>query len=451
MYAPISGSVDEADKTPLDTAWRELREETTLDARSLSLFRQGKPYTFADKSIGRKWTIHPFGFILRPDGPGESIIKLDWEHEQYSWFNIDEIEREAEFPGVPRLLESLRRVWFHIDLGDQAAAVLSEGLLQLQNDHVSGARQLAADAITIYRDAISILTTDDCKTFFRNACIAAWHLWKNGRESMGAPILSAMVACLEVVQRRIGAATTMNPDVLQYILDGISIIARDKHHTLSSLSTNLSNFLSDFNPTSPSIKILTLSSSSTISTAVTNFIQKSHIPLDIRILESRPLFEGVSLASRLSSTANAATNPSITVYPDAAAALASKDVDFVLLGADIIDKHGNVSNKTGSLPAILCAKHVSPFCKVIVVAENDKIMPFDPPGHEENDPNELSSAWAQTTRLGTNVTVKNIYFEWVPSHLIDGYFTDYGELTRTDISKWAQGVGERATAMFNYI
>ncbi|CEJ80079.1 hypothetical protein VHEMI00284 [[Torrubiella] hemipterigena] len=454
LYAPISGSIDPKDDTPLDTAWRELREETRLDAHSLRYFRQGKPYTFTDESIGRRWAIHPFGFMLRPNGPGDLAITLNWEHEGYAWFDIDEIQQDANFPGVPRLLESLRRVWFPIDIGYNAGDILSNGLKTLQDDHVSGARQLATKAVDIYGDLLSKLDGSDPKIFFRQACIAAWHLWKNGRESMGAPILNAMIECLTIVQNHIAGCNQVDTNILFALMFAIpgSAKSRNEYNT-SALSRHVLRLLCGDSPTRPRTRLLTLSSSSTISAALTRVIETSTTSLDIRILESRPLFEGASLASKLAAVSPfaAASKPSITVYPDAGVALACKDIDFVLLGADIIDKQGNVSNKTGSLPAVLSAKYMCPSCKIIVVAEKDKIMPFEPPGHEENDPRELSSAWGEHITLQSNVTLKNIYFEWAPNNLIDGYITEDGRIASHDIARLAEQVEGKATEMFDYI
>ncbi|KAK2749919.1 hypothetical protein FQN57_005336 [Myotisia sp. PD_48] len=91
--APISGSIDPEDDNPLATAWRELAEETTLTKSSLSLWRQGKPYTFSDLSIGREWTIHPFGFKLKNCSEGGEMeeITIDWEHEEWGWFGPDTV------------------------------------------------------------------------------------------------------------------------------------------------------------------------------------------------------------------------------------------------------------------------------------------------------------------------------------------------------------------------
>src|SRR6202030_3223187 len=99
------------------------------------------------------------------------------------------------------------------------------------------------------------------------------------------------------------------------------------------------------------ITILTLSASSTIRERIIHAaIILDALGLDIRLLASRPLYEGVSFASTLLSQfpSHLKTSPvEITLYPDAAAALASSGVDILLLGADRIAASGAVSNKTG--------------------------------------------------------------------------------------------------------
>ena len=160
----------------------------------------------------------------------------------------------------------------------------------------------------------------------------------------------------------------------------------------------------------------------------------------------------------------------LTVYSDASAALASKGVDFVLLGSDRISDSGSVSNKTGSLPAILSARHVCPAAKVLVVSELEKVAE---PGaesdhsHEENDPKELVGCWVdggikgvkiladgiEADRDNANyaVEVKNIYFEWVPARLIDAYICEEGTLDVIAIQQKAQQVKEKADRYFDQL
>ncbi|RSL57357.1 hypothetical protein CEP54_008343 [Fusarium duplospermum] len=147
-------------------------------------------------------------------------------------------------------------------------------------------------------------------------------------------------------------------------------------------------------------------------------------------------------------------NSRLVIYTDASVGVAAKDVDVVLIGADLIDKTANVSNKTGSLPAVLTANHVSPKSKIVVLSEKEKVLPFNPPGQEENDPCEVMQAWGgltPSTTKGPNtahIEVKNIYFEWIPSSLIDHYVTEDGIATSEGISEWAGEVHKRAGQFF---
>lgn len=200
-YAPISGSVEKTDANPLSTALREIQEETTLARPSITLFRHGKPYSFTDPSVGREWTINPFAFTLTPSA--EADIKLDWEHESYAWFDPLAVSDAEDFGGVPKLKESLRRVWFDIDLGPAAGRVLREGLVALKQDHESDAREVVSKALRIFTDTLLLLDTSSSDMWWRNVRFAGWHLWKNGPESMSASILNAVVSSMAVIEKKL--------------------------------------------------------------------------------------------------------------------------------------------------------------------------------------------------------------------------------------------------------
>ncbi|KAI9150274.1 Methylthioribose-1-phosphate isomerase [Paramyrothecium foliicola] len=458
-YAPISGSVEDSDANPLATAWRELKEETTLTCPTIRLFRQGKPYSFDDESIGRSWSINPFGFILSSEA-SESAIRLDWEHEDYDWFDPRDLENEAEFPGVPRLLESFRRVWFDIDLGQDAGTGLAIGLRVLQDDHESGARQLASRALDIYIDVLSRLDTTSAEKWWKNARFAGWHLWKNGRESMGAPILSVVLSSLAIIEKKLPKDISNNPLPDGFMVNAIKDIkefAQQRQDSSSKIADSFSRFLAETFPSSKPISILTLSASSTITASLTHLIQSVNCPaLDIRVLESRPLFEGVktarAVADAVSKKGAKNSNVRVTVFTDASAAVAAQDVDLVLIGADLIDRSGRVSNKTGSLPAVLAAKHVSPNAKIVALSEKEKVLPFEPPGHEDNDAQEITGSWngdLTSFSSSSDVAVRNVYFEWVNAELVDKYIAEDGIWTSDGIAEWAAEVEKQADTFFS--
>ncbi|KAI6383099.1 hypothetical protein MCOR25_000287 [Pyricularia grisea] len=508
LLAPISGSVDKSDPSPLAAAWRELQEETQLTAEDLELLRHGKSYKFTDVSIGREWTIYPFAFRLLRD---DAAVKLDWEHEEWGWH--DPLQIGDDFPdGVPRLAESLRRVWFEMELGSAAGGLLDAGLSRLKTDHQSGARQLAGFALRLLRDVVPKIQHEglDCEGWWARVRTVAWHIWKNGRESMGAAIMAVLVRALEDVDGHLREGHTSGAVVAEAFANYLG------KHFGSRLQTR------------QPITVLTLSESSTIALALKHVVANTGFALDLCILESRPLFEGVSLAASLTDetltskeaalgweteketeqseeeeahvskpanigggdTETTTKTPdswrrrdgspklSITLYSDAAAALAAaRGVDLVVIGADRISASGAVSNKTGSLPAILSARHVAERgghhheVRVVVVSESDKIAPpGDPHEHlvEDNGGEQLRRAWAvdfnservrgaaeQLSRFAVNgavngikVSVSNIFFEWVPAELIDSYISERGVLCVEEIGEASRALGESIERIF---
>ncbi|KAK4228704.1 Methylthioribose-1-phosphate isomerase [Podospora fimiseda] len=456
--APISGSIESTDQSPLAAAWRELSEETTLTSTALTLVRQGKSYTFSDPSVKRKWTIYPFMFRLKTPAD-EQKIKIDWEHEAWGWHDPDQVIKDDTYiaaKGVPRLAESLRRVWFETDLGSEAGRILSKGLDTLAHDHQSGARQLATIALQTLRDVITALqnTFSDKKKWWKLIRTAAWHLSKNGRESMGAAITSAILSALSALESGITASESH-----QFPTNILNNIITARSHSITALTTTFQSFLSNNFPSSP-ISLLTLSESSTISTVLTH---PSTPTLSIQILESRPLFEGISLASSLLSSSSP---HKITLLPDTSPSLAcsDKNLDIILIGADRVSSTRNVLNKMGSLPAILTAKFFCPKVKVVVLCETEKIAPpgmEDSGGEEENDSELVSRAWEAgynservregaklVKERGDEVKVRNVFFEWVPSELVDVYVTEKGVWTVKEIEGRAGELGKEMEDMF---
>ncbi|RGP65971.1 hypothetical protein FLONG3_8995 [Fusarium longipes] len=457
-YAGISGSVDETDADPLDTAWRELEEETTLTKDSLRLFRKGKPFSFVDYSIGREWTVNPFAFILKsePDGGrGEAGIKIDWEHEGYEWFDPDAVNDSENFEGVPRIFESLRRVWFNIDLGEAAGNTLDQGLTTLQNDHESGARQLASTALGTYIDVLRHIDTSDIERWWTNVRFAGWHLWKNGRESMGASILNTILSVLSIIESKISKSSSVGKCLFDDIVMSLEKYAQDRQTTSSRTGLSFQAFLEQHLSGDGPLGILTLSFSSTIVSAIIHVLKKAVRPIHIHVLESRPLFEGVRMAQAIASFASEnKTMVDITLHTDASVAIAASiGIDIVLIGADLIDRTAAVSNKAGTLPTILTVRYTAPQAKIVALSEKEKVLPLSPPYQEENEPREVTQAWGElsTSLLQSpycRVNIENVYFEWVPSDLINYYITEDGVTDSVGISRYAEEVANKADQYF---
>ncbi|KAF2964485.1 hypothetical protein GQX73_g9083 [Xylaria multiplex] len=459
-WAPLSGSVEEHDATLLQAALREIHEETKLLPNSLDLLRVGKPYSLIDESVGREWIINPFAFRLKDaseGGQGEEGIELDAEHERFHWFDPMQVNGSDEFGGVPRLVHSLRRVWPEYDLGSNAGRTLTEGIRKIQNDREHGARQLAGVAISTLRDVICQIlhsqTMDE--SVWVKVRMAAWHICQS-RPSMAAAITTTMVKALTTIRVACQLTDIPTADRISHINRELDGQLSQKNYTVDRICQSFidyvhSNVLKHRELTEP-VSILTLSSSSTITSCLIHAASTIGLKFDLRVLESRPLFEGVTTAVTLSQNFKDSEDLKITVYSDASAALAARGVNLVLLGADRISSAGDVSNKIGSLPAVLSARYITPNVKVLVLSDTEKIGglgSMEEHDSEENSPLELRRAWGTVKGAERVNRVENAYFEWVPASLIDTYITEEGHLSTEQIQQKSEWIHSQSELYFN--
>ncbi|KAL6235866.1 hypothetical protein BDW75DRAFT_230017 [Aspergillus navahoensis] len=493
--APISGTISRNDPDSLTAALRELSEETGINPSSATFWRTGKPFSFIDESINREWTIHPFAFQLKGTAVGsrrDSAIALDWEHDGWGWYDPTDVLNGNGLKGkgkeVPHLRESLRRVWPEGELNAKAGKALRRGMEKLQNDRESGSHELTSIALGVFRDVVENMRDGmgDAK-WWEDVQMVAWHLVKNGRESMGAATLNALLAILEEMEEiwrldseRIDSDAEWKLERMLTIVDHHLKGRTSRAGLVKDMFASYvqDHFLSD-GQSKDKLTILTLSASSTIRDSIVEaFASLDIATLELRVLESRPLFEGVGISSSiLSKFKTQCKEPSknlhITIYTDASAAIAAKDVDMVLLGADRISISKGVSNKTGSLPVVLCAKHTSLNAKIVVLSELEKVNGenglIDDSKYEDNDPAELIRSWQSdgvkglhaieegfhsTVRVEKSnhcVEVRNVYFEWIPLDMVDVFVSGEGVLSHWSISEKARQQDELARRYFESI
>ncbi|ETI21587.1 hypothetical protein G647_07934 [Cladophialophora carrionii CBS 160.54] len=468
--APIAGSVVADDQNPLAAAWREIKEETGLGPQQLELWRRGAGFEFTDEkavsgqhggnSKGRIWKVWPFAFRLKGMVPDQENdvnklgLNLDWEHLGCEWKDVSDIlDRKILDDCVPRLEITLGQLW--VDPG----SVLHQGLEELRLDHEHGARELATMAI---RSMVKIVEHDrqgqppkDTKQWWQSFQRQAFHLAFNGRPSMEAAISGAVATALKDAK---GCIDTGGQNPLDRIKMSLEAYIIRRNQTSKQVSDQFSNFLQDrFKKTQTgraetrSLKILTLSFSSTIKAAILHALDADEsLSLELRILESRPLNEGARFAKVLTHEAQRRRESQssglyfhnrlrITLASDASVGILSKNVDLVMMGADRISEAGDVSNKTGSLAAALVSKFVTNgSADVICISESEKIaVPGTAEEHqaEDNDVEELASSWHVDPSAAWEemVTVRNVYFEWCPATYIDHYICEHGTLSTPDI------------------
>jgi len=103
-WGGIAGYVEDQEK-PLDTAMKEISEEVGLQPDAITLVKKGDPITISDTSEGRAydWVVHPFLFHIKD----KSLIRIDWEHEEYRWVVPSEVRTLETVPGLDVVVTQL--------------------------------------------------------------------------------------------------------------------------------------------------------------------------------------------------------------------------------------------------------------------------------------------------------------------------------------------------------
>lgn len=328
----------------------------------------------------------------------------------------------------------------------------AEGLRQLREDHKSGARSLATKAVRILLMSVTGSDLDwssNLKSYWRAFRLVAWHLSMNGRPSMGAAIGRAVLKAVVVASSGIvdGHCTTVG-QAKDVIISACMQTLAERASGRCKVAQQFVDYLASSAIPRAEITFLTLSISCAKLCVLEYVRQMPTQAVHIIVLESRPCFEGVQMAADLDKQLNIILSDTgvedrvrITLATDASVGYVAQDVDYIVLGSDRISPVGDVSNKVGSLSAILTAQAVSKkTVEVLITSETEKIAHRGISRQtlvEMNDSQEVADAWPQSTKsalLGSpRVTIINVFFEWVPSKYISRYITEEGVMKREDI------------------
>jgi 8-oxo-dGTP pyrophosphatase MutT (NUDIX family) len=99
-WAGVSGYV-ESDERPIETAYKELEEETSARHDQVRLVREAVPLVFDDTAHDTVWIVHPFLF----EDLGVEIV-LDWEHTEHAWIDLRDLGNYDTVIGFSKTLEA---------------------------------------------------------------------------------------------------------------------------------------------------------------------------------------------------------------------------------------------------------------------------------------------------------------------------------------------------------
>lgn len=99
-WAGVSGY---AEGQPAVQCYRELEEEVGLSREQARLLCRGMPLPVDDLASGRRWLVHPFLFAV----PAACAPRLDWEHTEARWVELDDVAAYATVPGLTAALAAV--------------------------------------------------------------------------------------------------------------------------------------------------------------------------------------------------------------------------------------------------------------------------------------------------------------------------------------------------------
>ncbi|MEJ2667197.1 MAG: NUDIX domain-containing protein [Deinococcales bacterium] len=333
-WGAISGF---AEGDPLEDAWREITEETGLEA-AVSLVKQGEPFAFEDPQEGRHWRVNPFLFDA-----ASREAHLDWEAEEGVWVSPAEILTRDT---VARLWTSYERVAPTVE--------------DLRADREHGSAWLSLRAVEALRDraAARVAEVPDGAPAARRELLALARDLAAARPAMTAVrnrVNRAMAAALEA-GRDDAAAADAAAGTPQRVLQAAEAALRAAIDADEGAARETARLVAGR-------RVLTLSSSGTVADGL---LTAAPAPARVIVCESRPGAEGRALAGRL-----AEAGLSVVVVPDAAVAwaLEAEQAELVLLGADAVMEDGALVNKVGTRPAALAARAAG--VRVLAAAATD--------------------------------------------------------------------------------
>ncbi|EPS45977.1 hypothetical protein H072_49 [Dactylellina haptotyla CBS 200.50] len=478
MAFPIPDTV-----SPLKTAIQQFEDLTKLTYSSGFLrILVGTPFSIPNPSGSQEATkIHPFLLSINRTLAISHKIKISPNIQSLS--STGTTTNLIDLSAHDFLNQALQRCTI--------SPALEESIERLRNDHTSGAGRLANLAVKEFASLCAsdpaLLSRESTADWWTALRLYGWHLF-HSRPAMSSSIQNCVIRILQHISTTL-PTLPKNPSERADVVSNLILTSlkstRSKSYTIPQAFCNLVGGLQGFVDAKDGKKlfnILVHSNSSVMACSLAALFQIAERPrIRVFVLESRPLFEGVTLArylrNQIPETAgekgvNAVPAVTVEVAVDAAVGNYTKVADLYVLAADRIYPNGDVSNKIGCLAAALgmrfnerrrqgatISNAAGKNKSIIVIGGTDKVCGKDERdrgwdySYEENDGGEVKECWpgvcdddvdspAELSDDSDNdgeedVRVRNMYFETVPAELIDCYLTEEGVMD-------ADGIGEVA-------
>ncbi len=280
---------------------------------------------------------------------------------------------------------------------------------EIRSDNTSGAVELAMRAV----ETLTVLAENaevSSASQFTAYLVAAAQALVKAQPAM-APIFNlANKALLGIEGRR----------ELEEMRQAVRLTCRHFVSQLESAGEMIGKLASDL--IHDEMTIMTYSYSSTVLKALL-LAKAVGKRFDVICTESRPMREGITLATKL-----AREGIAVKLIIDAAIFSFLPEVQMVLVGGDTLWPGGLV-NKIGTSGLALAAKTL--VIDVYALCGSEKFLPanYSPQSEELKDPGEI------LTENIANVTVLNYYFDLTPLEYLTGVVTEKGVMTPGEL-KW---------------
>eukprot|EP00884_Botryococcus_braunii_P023310 jgi/Botrbrau1/9663/Bobra.0131s0034.2 len=383
-WGGISGGV-EGNEPLILRCMLEIEEEVGVPRSRLEVVRAGRPQLVGDGN--RRFAVHPF--LFRLVGGDVPALTLNWESVDARWVSPHQLQ---ELDTVPDLTETLRRVL--------VSPQEERWLDRFRRDRSHGAAQMVFWVLDAFEEWGAARPQSPQSRAAEMTALQnyGWHL-ACARPSM-APVAVAAVFAVTRTQGLLDADSSLS--VGSALIQAVTELRSERIRIAARLrEASVKQFLGLRD-------VLTMSLSSTVRDVLVDVASSGtgDPPLYCVVCESRPLFEGLGLATALRQA-----GAHVAVITEAQVGCTLPHVQAALVGADAITPSGLI-NKVGTLPLALTAKHLG--TPLYGIADTWKVSPgpialiSHPQAYveggegEEKPASELTSAWLAASCLHSN-------------------------------------------------